>query len=62
MNLKVWLATIQERPKPTWVPQVATHEGHSAKPLEFLGFPVGAGWPSWNTHRTLRAPPLKSYN
>ena len=62
MILKVWPATIQERPKRTWVPQVDAHEGHSAKPLEFLGFPVGAGWPPWNTHRTLGAPPLKSYN
>ena len=62
MILKVWPATIQERAKRTWVPQVDAHEGHSAKPLEFLGLPVGAVWPSWNTHRTLRAPPLKSYN
>ena len=62
MILKVWPATIQERPKRTWVPQVDAHEGHSAKPLEFLGFPVGAGWLPWNTHRTLGAPPLKSYD
>ena len=62
MILKVWPATIQERAKRTWVPQVENHEGHSAKPLPFLRFPVGAGWPPWNTHRTLEGPPLQSYD
>mgnify|MGYP003313264207 CR=1 FL=1 len=62
MFLKGWPATIQERPKRTWAPEVDAHEGDSGKPLEFLGFPVGAGWRPWNTHRTLGAPPLKSYN
>ena len=43
MNLKVWPATIQQRRKRTWDPQVDAHEGHSAKPLEFLRFPASAG-------------------
>ena len=62
MILHQWPATIQERPKRTWAPAVDTHEGHSGKALEFLGFPVGADWPHLNTHRTLGAPPRKSYN
>ena len=52
MILYEWPATIQERPERTWAPEVDAHEGHSGKPLEFLGFPVGAGWPSGNMHRT----------
>ena len=56
-----WPATIQERPKRTWAPDVDAHEGNSRKLLEFLRFPVGAGSLPWNTHRTLGAPPLKSY-
>ena len=43
MFLKGWPATIQERPKRTWTPEVDAHEGHSGKPLEFLEFRVGAG-------------------
>ena len=62
MNLKVWPATMQERAKRAWVPQVDAHEGHSAKPLEFLRFPVGAGWPPRKTHSTQGSPPLESYD
>ena len=43
MFSKGWPATIQERPKRTWTPEVDAHEGHSGKPLEFLEFRVGAG-------------------
>ena len=43
MILHQWPATIQERPKRTWTPEVDAHEGHSGKPLEFLEFRVGAG-------------------
>ena len=43
MFLKGWPATIQERPKRTWAPEVDAHEGHSGKLLELLEFRVGAG-------------------
>ena len=62
MILHEWPATIQARPERTWAPEVDAHEGHNSELLEFLGFPVGAGWSPWITHRTLGAPPLKSYN
>ena len=62
MILHQWPATIQEHPKRTWASEVDAHEGHSGKLLESVRFPVGAGWPPWNTHSTLGAPPLKSYD